>query len=102
MQGEQGGDLIKEGALLLLLFLLMISKRKRLMVESGEEQGGEQRCRRHVGGGEREGIPAGRGDEGDISTVIAIDMHYKIHQCTMSVAGQSRSNGLSCSKVDLG
>lgn len=40
------------------------------MVESGEEQGGEQRCRRRVGGREREGIPAGRGDEGNISIVV--------------------------------
>lgn len=40
------------------------------MVESGEERG-EQRCRRHGGGGgERKGVPAGRGDKGDISAVI--------------------------------
>lgn len=38
------------------------------MVESGEEQG-EQRCRRH-GGGERKGVPAGRGHKGNISAVI--------------------------------
>lgn len=32
----------------------------------------------------------------------ATDTCYKIRQCAVSVAGQSRSNGLSCSKVGLG
>lgn len=61
------GELI-EGALLLLFFLLIIGKESDGWWSL--EKGGEQRCRRHMGGGEREGIPAGTGDEDDISAVV--------------------------------